>query len=281
MGSVKQLTKLIPAVVMVAGLITPQVAQAADILLDPPVYEVPEVAPVSRGGWYLRGDITYDFRNSEGGTYYPAAEMFTDVEMENSWDVGVGVGYQVNDYFRVDATAEYVFGSEWTGNSWDTTNICAGLTATGGGSVTAGTEPGTCESNDSANVSTLKIMANAYWDIANFAGFTPYVGAGIGGAYVMYDDFKQVQNGTLTCCVTTFSDQTIEHEGINSWRFAYALHAGMSYDISSSWKLDVGYSYTDISGGPMAEYINKEKPQAYDDGFTDHVVRAGVRYQIW
>ena len=124
-------------------------------------------------------------------------------------------------------------------------------------------------------------MANAYWDIANFAGFTPYIGAGIGGAYVMYDDFKQSQTGTLSCCVTAFNTNEIDHEGISSWRFAYALHAGASYDITRSWKLDVGYSFTDISSGPMAKYVYKDKPQAYDAGFTDHVIRAGVRYQIW
>lgn len=281
MGSVKKLTKLVPAIALVAGFAIPNYAQAADLLLDPPVIEIPEVAVQSRSGWYLRGDITYDFRASEGARYYPAAAMFTDVSLEDSWDVGFGLGYQINDNFRVDVTGEYVFGSEWRGISTDSNFVCAGMSTAGGGSVTDGSEPGSCVSVDTANVSAFKLLANGYLDIGNFSGITPYIGAGIGGAYVMYDDFQQVQSAEFIACCAALEDSTVAHKGLNSWRFAYALHAGVSYEMSRDWKLDFGYSYSDIAGGPMANYINVDQPQAYDKGFTEHVIRAGIRYQIW
>ncbi len=44
---------------------------------------------------------------------------------------------------------------------------------------------------EKATVSTLKLMANAYVDLGHFNGLTPYVGAGIGGAYVTYKDYMQ------------------------------------------------------------------------------------------
>jgi len=277
MGSVK-LTKLIPAVVLAAGIFSPNIASAADLLMDPPVIEAPEAVPT--GGWYLRGDITYDFRESEGGTIYnPMANMYHSTDMEDSWDLGFGVGYQVNDYFRVDVTGDYVFGSAWTGHSHKDEYVCEGLTTSGGGSVTWGNEPGTCDTTSTADVAMLKLLANAYVDLGTYSGFTPYVGAGIGGAYVMYDDLVQDKVGTGACCVALSGTTT--HKGIDSWRFAYALHAGVSVDLSHKWKLDLGYSYSDVAGGAQAEFADGPKPQSYDDGFTDHVLRAGLRYQIW
>ena len=278
MGSVRKLTKIVPAIALAAGLTTPFTAQAADLLMEPAVIEAPEVQ--STGGWYLRGDITYDLRSTDGGTYYPARQMFTDVSADNAFDLGIGIGYQVNDYFRVDATADYLFKSSWTGTSVDTNYVCPGLQAAGGGSVTEGWEPGTCDSTDTFNSTTIKLLANAYWDIGNYNGFTPYVGAGIGGAYVKYGDITaDIRSATQACCVPFTGTAT--YKGTDSWRFAYALHAGFSYDLSHAWKLDLGYTYSDIAGGEIVNFGSSGVPQAYDKGFQDHVFRAGVRYQIW
>ncbi len=275
MGSVRKLTKFVPAIALAAGLTTPHIAQAADLLVEPTVIEAPEV---KSSGWYLRGDITYDFRSTDGGTYYPAHEMFTSVSIEDTYDIGLGIGYQVNDYFRVDATAEYLFDSSWTGTSSDANYVCPGLTAPGGGSVTTGWEPGNCDSVDTFNSTTLKVMANAYWDIGTYHGFTPYVGAGIGGAYVMYGDINSdITASGLACCVPFTGTAT--YQGTDSWRFAWALHTGFSYDLSHAWKLDFGYTYSEIEGGPILETAGGTR--AYDKGFQDHVIRAGVRYQLW
>ncbi|MFD0915277.1 outer membrane protein [Pseudahrensia aquimaris] len=280
MGTVTKLSGLAAAVAMTVGAMSLSPAIAADLLVDPPVIEAPET--YSTGGWYLRGDITYDFRSSEGGTYYEnGMGMFSDVDMDDSYDIGIGIGYQINDYLRADVTGEYVFGAEWRGNTLNPDFTCAGLQAAGGGSITDGTEPGTCATNESADVSMIKLLGNAYLDLGTFGGFTPYVGAGIGGAYVMYDDYKSTTTGTVQACCLTLDQRADDFGGESSWRFAYALHAGASFDVSHKMKLDVGYSYTDISGGAMGSFLGGGKPRAYDDGFTDHVIRAGVRYSLW
>ena len=278
MGSVSKLTKLVPALALAAGIYTPNLAQAADLYVEPPIIEVPEVK--ASGGWYLRGDITYDFHKSKGAYYHPAGTAFEEQSIEDSWDFGLGVGYQINHNFRVDVTGDYVFAAAWRGTSWDSNFVCPGLYPTGGGTVSTGTEPGTCRGDDSTSVSIFKLLGNAYVDLGHWSSITPYVGAGIGGAYVMYDDLDQVLTG-VGCCGATYDQGYERHNGRSSWRFAYALHAGVSYELKSSWKLDLGYSYTSIAGGAMADYVGGSYPQAYDEGFTDHVIHAGLRDQIW
>ena len=298
MAHAMKLTKLIPAIALAAGAFTANTATAADLLLDPPpIYEAPEVAVASNSGWYLRGDITYDLRSSISGTYYDvgtfattSGQSFTSNSLEDSYDLGFGIGYQITDYLRADVTGEYVFGATWTGTSYrndaSTANgfgMCPNLQTAGGGLV--GNFSGDCTSVDTANVAVFKLLGNAYLDLGKFGGFTPYIGAGIGGAYVMYDDYRGTETssgcgGVGGACAPN-STNTSVHEGLSSWRFAYALHAGASYDVSQSWKIDLGYSYTDIAGGAIANAEGGTKPFAYDEGFSDHVFRAGLRYQIW
>ncbi len=282
MASVSKLTKLVPALAIAVGFGAANPSQAADLLMDPPIMEAPEVVETSQGGWYLRGDITYDFHQANGATYYPAAEMFTDLRVDDSFDIGLGIGYQVTNNFRVDLTGEYVFAADWTGTSVDTNSICPDTYDAYGNYVDFNTVPGSCTGVNTARMSMFKVMGNAYYDIGHFAGFTPYIGAGIGGAYVMYDDFLQTDTSRDQCCGNQIGDEIVRsHVGRDSWRFAYAFHAGMSYDINHKVKFDLGYSYTDIGHGAIANYIDSDKPQAYDEGFTDHVIRAGLRYQIW
>ena len=57
--------------------------------------------------------------------------------------------------------------------------------------------------------------------------------------------------------------------------------AGFSYDLTYNTKLDLGYTYSRIEGGDMFQWLDRSGTQGYDTGFDSHVVRAGLRYQIW
>jgi opacity protein-like surface antigen len=69
----------------------------------------------------------------------------------------------------------------------------------------------------------------------------------------------------------------VTHNGSSSWRFAYALMAGVSVDINCALKADVGYRYRKIKGGGMFGYVSNGGP-GYDRGFHNHEVRGGLRY---
>ncbi len=249
MGNIRK-TTTIRAAALTTTMLTaiavtaPIQANAADLLIDPPVIEAPIVE--AKSGWYLRGDVSYDYQELRGAFAYAGASTvdYKTASVEDAFDLGVGIGYQVSDYLRVDATADYVFEADFNGSLACFDRPAGAFPGTQG----CGADEMTAEKG---KVSTLKLMANAYVDLGHFNGLTPYVGAGIGGAYVKYTDYMQ-DAVTVFADGTTSSQMHTELDG--DWRFAYALHAGVSYDLSHSLKLDVGYSYNHIAGGELTGY---------------------------
>ena len=82
-------------------------ANAADIL--PPIVEERVVSVA--GGWYLRGDIGYDIQKTVEFSHTgvtAASGAFIDHSIDRSGSLGVGVGYEFNDWFRADVTAEFL-----------------------------------------------------------------------------------------------------------------------------------------------------------------------------
>jgi opacity protein-like surface antigen len=240
---------------------------AADYVEPPPVVEAPPVyepAPAF-GGWYIRGDLDYhqsELRGTEYITYGvtccglpdPGSSSFDTSDLDGAWSLGGGVGYQISKYLRTDLTVDYWFDADFNGS---TSGTCGGLP---------------CSSTDRSSYSAWLLLANAYVDLGNYHGFTPYVGAGIGGAHVKWDDLHN-----------TIGPDTTVHEGSSNWRFAWALMAGTSYCLTNNLKLDVGYRYSRIYGGRMFELAPVTGPGAgpgFDDGFNTHEGRAGLRYQF-
>ena len=283
MGSSKKLTKILPAAIFVAGLITPQIVHAADILSEPPIIEAPEIESADKRGWYLRGDISYSLRDGDEPMYgIPAGAgqlTFDSNDIEDGFGIGVGIGYQFTNNLRAELAGTYSFSSDYSG----TTGVavvggdCAGL---------IGNLAFDCSSVEQTSYTNLQVMANAYYDIGMYNGFTPYVGAGIGGAYISYDRYENADACTPAPCPAPYdvtNPLVTTHEGESSWRFAWALHAGFAYDITENAKLDFGYTYNNIEGGEMFAWSAASGgvgTQGYDKGFEEHIFKAGVRYHF-
>ncbi len=245
--------------VLLAGVSAP--ALGADLYEPVPVPEIQverEVIHVSTGGWYIRGDVDYHFADIRGTNYttYPVGlppvpnNSFATADLKGSWSIGGGVGYQISDYFRVDVTGDYWAKADFTGS---TTGVCGGLP---------------CTSTDVSAMSAFLLLANAYVDLGTYHGITPYVGAGIGGAFVQWDDLRNTIGGVTTV-----------HHGKFDWRFAAALMLGASYCLTENLDLDLGYRYTWLSGGRMFNYAVGAGP-GRDEGFNVHEVRAGMRWRF-
>ena len=260
---------------VVAVLLTGTSGYAAD-LYQPQVIEAPvqEAAIVETGGWYLRGDAGWSYNKMRGAHYFQGSnDLDTDFDtasLKNGFTIGGGVGYQINDHFRTDVTLDYMFKSDFHGS-------------TSGGGAGGGACAVACTSTDVASLTALSLLANAYVDIGTYGSFTPYVGAGIGGTYVKWNDLEN------TSCADDGSgcDDTYFHRGRKSWRFTYALMAGLAYDISPNLKLDLGYKYTHVAGGDMFDWDSASAAagatgvQGKDDGFSSQEVRIGLRYELW
>ncbi len=240
-------------------------AMAADTVTHIPVVEpVPEIRGThSYSGLYVRGDIGYAWTNLRGIDYTlygkPGAYgKFDTYDVDNSWTIGGGVGYQINHWLRTDLTLDYMFDADFHGS---TSGYC------GNGYP--------CVSTDSSSLSGYTLLANAYVDFWNYGNFSAYVGGGIGGTYVQWDDLTNT-----SCSVKGYPhhcDPTITHEGNSEWRFTAAFMAGGAYHFRCDLAADAGYRYRWISGGEMFGYKKGGGP-GYDEDFNIHEVRLGLRY---
>ena len=213
-------------------------AQAAD--LDQILYATPVeqdvFKPVEIGsGWYLRGDIAYVPSNNakvrlKGNDWWGTEKG--DIKATAAYSGGVG--YQFTDNIRGDITAGYrklkVSGEPIEADIWEA-------------------------------------MANAYYDIGNFSGVTPYVGAGLGFANVDYKvGYKNRRTGADLI------------DGRNTTRLQWALMAGAAIDVTENIKFDLGYRYARISSGDAGD---RGSLTYSDKGLESHQIRAGIRMTTW
>ena len=266
------------------SLLAATAAYSSDL---PPIINAPEVTIGGTSiaqGWYIRGDLGYSGWVRGGKPTYtdyavnggdPVATTFDGGRFSEPFSYGVGMGYQFNDVFRADLTTDFFNGS-FDGRS----NLGAPCTT----SQAAGT---TCGVTHNADYNAISVLANGYVDIANIAGFTPYVGAGVGMTNIQWGGSHtyRCKNGAGVCDGTTYLPEN--WPGEESWRFTYALMAGASYDLTNRVKLDLGYRFTDMNGGKMFGYTTAEQAngatgtKAFDDGFQRHEFRAGIRINTW
>lgn len=259
--------KRIHLLIMAAGAVWPgaEIAAAAD---EPVLLNAPEIridGDSTQSGRYLRGDVGYAAWRRAG-----SPEFTDDTTGTGNFDGSrfgrplagsVGLGYRINDIFRTDVTADF-FASDMAG-TFSSGQPCAA-------SSPAGT---TCAYDGAADVRAYGLMLNGYLDVVNVAGFTPYVGAGIGVTRVVWDDFSGNSACVGAACGVAGSE-AVSFSGESDWRFSYALMAGVTYALTDRLKLDMGYRYSDIAGGPMFRSVDGD---ADDDGFQRHEVRVGLQ----
>lgn len=236
---------------------------AADLYQPEPVPQsAPEVRVAEVSGLYLRGDIGYSINKLRGANYFQGSNAslvdFDRHSIKNSYSLGAGVGYQINSHLRTDLTFDYLGKSDFTGSTHGSCGVST-----------------SCTSRDLTSMQAYTLMANAYVDLGTYAAVTPYVGAGMGGSYVKWNDLKN------TSCADDGSgcDATETHGGQGSWRFAYQLMAGASIDITCDWKADIGYRFRQTTSGAMFGYKDNGGP-GRDKGFYSHDIHVGARYQF-
>jgi len=229
MGSLKSLMLAgAAAFVIIPG------AHAADLgpLAPPPV--APPVEDCC-GGWYLRGDVGvgtirnakwFDTDNAAVGGFF-AQQANADVSF-----IGGGIGYQWNSWLRVDATAELRGATEFKA----TDSLFNGFVQNPNGSF------GSQQFNFfETKVSSIVVLANVYADLGTWWCLTPFIGAGVGGA------LNTVRGMTD---MGAFSSGAVGGFGFaddhDKWNLAWAIHAGVAYNVSNNLKLEFAYRYLNL-----------------------------------
>ena len=239
-------------------------AFAAD-LIEPPV-----VVPQTYGGWYLRGDIGMSNQQLHGGLDNALYSTTDNLDFLDSGSFSsaptfrAGIGYRFNDWFRADITAELRGKSDFSAlDRYETTDD--GNPATWDGT-----------NEYSAKKKEWLFLANGYVDLGTWQGITPYVGAGIGMAQNKIYSFRDVNVPNLG--VAYGSTDT-------KWNMAWALHAGLGFEITDRLTLDLGYSYVnlgDAQSGDLTTYTGTNtvnNPMIFKD-ITSHDLKFGLRYRF-
>jgi opacity protein-like surface antigen len=162
----------------------------------------------------------------------------------------------------------------------------------------------TCLPRTTANLSRTTGLFNAYLDLGDWFGVTPYVGAGVGVSYVRSSgavSYSKTSDGTPYAAdlspvdgypliwvdkwnghplpsqpMLAFAQQYWDrNRAKSSWKFAWALFAGASYDLTDNFKIDIGYRYLNSGKYTGLAGFSGAAPKSYD--LISHEVRVGVR----
>jgi len=242
-----------------------QAAQAADLLPPPPPIEP---APVAFGGWYLRGDVgaghstISDLRSTFAPGFVVENARFESSSLGSSAIFGLGAGYQFNNWFRADVTGEYRTAATYNAIQSYGPLFCGSFT-------------GRCYEGYRGSISSAVFLANGYVDLGTWYGVTPYVGAGVGVANVMF-------RGPTDTALTNTGGYGVAQDK-NSGHLAWAVMAGLSYNLTPNLKLDFGYRYLNMGNVSSGRIICNDNPCSYEVQhlkLASHDVRIGLRYMF-
>jgi opacity protein-like surface antigen len=248
-------------------------AFAADMpIMPPPAYAPPPVEDF--GGWYLRGDIGFsNQRVSHLSNALDATTTSSDQRL--GFDTGgifdLGVGYKINNWFRVDVTGQYRGNTNFHGLDV--------ITFDNGGTVGNGAD------TFMASKSEWLILANAYVDLGTWWCVTPFIGAGVGTARVQIANFIDNGVGSLFPPGSGVGPSTAFADTASKWNFAWALHTGLAYKVTPSMTLELAYSYVNLGDGITGDLKafdgtnNVFNPMTFHD-ITSHDLKLGVRWQL-
>ena len=193
-----------------AGFLAAQIAAAAaaDMPGVPPT-PPPRLVDLS-SGWYLRGDIGYDWGTMSGAEAAPGFTSPINNSLGNGFLGGVGVGIKTK-WLRTDVTIDYMAPINYSG------------TVVTSGDVTA-------------KISAISALFNAYLDLGTWYSVTPYIGAGAGMSRVRVSDYSSL-------IAPPFSGGAN-----NQWNFTWAVMGGIGYAVTPNLTVDLGYRFISLDG---------------------------------
>jgi opacity protein-like surface antigen len=251
-----------------AATLLSSTAFAADMAIAPPPYAPAVVEDF--GGWYLRGDIGFSNQRVDRLNNALDATLTSSVQTNNFNSAGIfglGVGYKVNNWFRVDATGEYRGNSQFIGTDR--------ITYVGG----VGTDTYHATKNE------WVVLANAYVDLGTWWCITPFIGAGVGGARVAINGFTDQSINSNPVPPGPALAGLAYGDSVAKWNFAWAAHAGLAYKVTPNFTVELAYRYLDMGDGLTGDLRafdgtnNINNPMTFKH-ITSHDLKLGVRWDL-
>jgi opacity protein-like surface antigen len=121
------------------------------------------------------------------------------------------------------------------------------------------------------SVKLQTLMFNFWYDIPTGTALKPYIGGGVGLAFIKYSSQSYI--------VGSSEDPVLTIYGKRKTNFAWSLGAGLGYEISPNITLDLGYRY--INAGSVTALLENSVDFPYHSGvgrISSHDVILGIRY---
>ncbi len=239
----------------------------------PSMYQpAPAVVEAPASGWYLRGDVGVgvlnfkEFDHSQTNTSFgwPPSWQIVQKDIQDTSIAGFGIGYELNNWLRMDVTGEYRTKATFkvTGSY---TDFCPG---------------GVCFDVNQGNFSSAVFMANAYIDLGTWWCLTPYVGGGIGAAY---NRITGIQDTGIIANGTTGFGFSMGNSA--AWNMAWNVQAGLTYSVSNNLKVDFSWRYMNL-GSPQSAVVVCQNTPSCPGAFytfkdmTSQDFRIGLRWML-
>jgi opacity protein-like surface antigen len=214
------------------------IARAAD--MPPIMQQAPQEVSEFGSNWYLRGDIGYRANRISTTSTWGGLPLVPGT-FEGATSLSGGVGFKVG-WFRADLTYDYMTRANMQATALGFPNL-------------------------SVKVGSQALLFNAYADLGTWNGFTPYVGLGVGASFVEISDYP-------SAAFTASAPESSARKGNLAW----AAMAGVSYGLTSSLAVELGYRYINLGSGESG--VNRDVMTLNLDGFSSHEVRLGARFMI-
>lgn len=176
-------------------------------------------------------------------------------ETDNNFGLGLSVGMDMGYYYDLPMRLELEY-------------VYRGKAEFGQGPSTVWSGGQAFTASHSFDVTAHSLMANAFYDFNNDSVFTPYIGAGLGFAYLDTTYRAGIANG-LSGSVASTS---------NNWNFAWNVGAGVAYHINDAVALDLGYRYVDLGTVETGTTTVSNFLGSSSVDYTAHEMSIGLRF---
>jgi len=170
------------------------------------------------------------------------------IKSDHGFNIGGAVGYRY-DCFRAE------IGLAYTKNDDDRIDV----TYNGTPSATAGSNTG--------DQKAFTLMLNGYYDFVNRTGFVPFIGAGIGAAYIDHDYFYSTNSIRM-------------HE--SDIVFAYQFIVGLGTDITENLRISLDYRFIGTTDGDFRMNDGggamSAGPMKVKGNYFNHQINLGLTY---
>ncbi|MBS0240752.1 MAG: outer membrane beta-barrel protein [Proteobacteria bacterium] len=255
--------------------------------------------------WYLRADVGGGISSKpsvrEQGMIFgldrdPAVLPANSFGSDSSWfsshfndfaTGSIGAGAYITPRLRADLTVDVRQDASVKGNGTYNYFINPTLVPSAAGPVQVdGTQ------TDTVQIRTVVTLANLYWDLVDRnSRFVPYVGVGAGFAARTLNRTNMFSENDIDVTAGTTTTQSgTTHSNATRFVPAFAATAGVGYALSPGMVLDVSYRFTYIDGVDISTPVNYHTASGAISTTTskmslgettDHVIRAGIRWNIW